>query len=337
MGTVVRALVRGGILAGAVIGLSGCANFHPLQDEKEVIIRSGSSDSAQARRPLLAKDYAGHYVRYAIFALRAYDEKGSETRWKKLPPSAKIWIAGWHPEPPVEGPLPCPDGAPCGLRLPGIGYQVWRRNDCKEIVIAFRGTEFERLDDWMSNLHWITRPLPIRDQYQQVRDNIEDIVNRAKQRCAGTPTIVAVGHSLGGGLAQQASYADKRIRYVYAFDPSFVTGYSDTLEQSRANSKGHKIDRVYEHGEILAYPRFVLRHFAPPRACDPQIRTVRFNVLTGFTFVQHDMVAVTAKLINHAGMPPAWYAKRHPPTTNSREIDPKTGRCRPGADSGLEY
>jgi hypothetical protein len=321
------------------MALSGCASFHPFQNKKEVIIRSGSSDSAQKQPPLLAKDYAGHYVRYAIFAMRAYDETGLEKRWEqlqKLAPSPKSWIAGWRPEPPVKGPLDCPGPAPCGIRLPGIAYQVWRRNDCKEIVIAFRGTEFERLDDWMSNLHWFTRPLPIRDQYQQVRDNIKRIVKKAKAGCAGTPTIVAVGHSLGGGLAQQASYADENIRYVYAFDPSFVTGYSDTLEQSRANSKGHKIDRVYEHGEILAYPRFVLRHFALPRACDPQIRTVRFNVLTGFTFVQHDMVAVTAKLIKHAGMPPAWYAKRHPPPTHSQEIDPKTGRCRPGADSGWE-
>jgi pimeloyl-ACP methyl ester carboxylesterase len=139
--------------------------------------------------------------------------------------------------------------------------------------------------------------------------------------------ITAVGHSLGGGLAQQAAYADGRIRLVFAFDPSFVTAYSDTPALSAINSRGLKIDRVYEHGEILAYARFLQRQILPASACDPQIRTVRFNLLDGVPIVQHNMAAITARLIENAGTPITWRARRHAALPNAKEADPKTGKC----------
>jgi hypothetical protein len=323
-------LVRASAVLCAGLAVSACASFHPFQSPEHVIIRAGSFEKADLR----TKDYAGHFVPYAAISVRAYGENGLPgERWEQLvkaTPDADVWLSRWSKLWHHEGALPCPQGeGRCGLMLPGLGYQVWRRSDCGEMVIAFRGTNFDQIDDWLSNFHFATRILPIADQYRQVQDNISGIVDRMMRHCPGSRArIIAVGHSLGGGLAQQAAYVDRRIRTVYAFDPSFVTGASDHPERSALNSKGHKFDRTYEHGEILAFPRFILRQFDPPSACDPQIRTVRFNLLKGTILAQHSMVTFTAEMIKKTGTPKLWRATAPPPLPDAPETNPVTGRCR---------
>ncbi len=201
-----------------------------------------------------------------------------------------------------------------GLRvLDGLGVQVWvRKSDpCREIVIAFRGTDFTQSDDWLSNLRWLTRALPLYDQYEQVQDHIHDIVTAAKRRACGTRQpgrIVAVGHSLGGGLAQQAAYVHGEIDRVYAFDPSFVTGFYDKhILNAPQNAKGLTTDRIYEHGEILSYPRLLMRHLYPPAPCDPLIRHVRVQAAdNGSPVRQHSMSLLAGHmLVNSPDRPPA--------------------------------
>ena len=79
-----------------------------------------------------------------------------------------------------------------------------------EAVIAFRGTDKDDLGDWISNFRWLYRLVPKFDQYAQVQTHITNIVRQIKKHgCSGPGTqIVTAGHSLGGGLAQQAAYAD---------------------------------------------------------------------------------------------------------------------------------
>ncbi len=114
-------------------------------------------------------------------------------------------------------------------------------------------------------------------------------------------TVIMTGHSLGGGLAQSAAYAVQRALapglvpqdgglsweereaqellagcpyakvqvQVVAFDPSPVTGYRDGQALAKCENPLSKecrrpiVMRLYEKGEILAYPRRVLSWFNP--------------------------------------------------------------------------
>lgn len=101
-------------------------------------------------------------------------------------------------------------------------------------------------------------------------------------------TFVAVGHSLGGGLAQQAAYAHLDIRTVYAFDPSPVTGFRSVAKATReANSQGLTIYRAFEHGEILAYARYLLKIARALSEANPRIIEARFNLNQGATWAGH--------------------------------------------------
>ncbi|MBB3952626.1 hypothetical protein [Aureimonas jatrophae] len=203
----------------------------------------------------------------------------------------------------------------CAQGLRKVYAQIWVRKGriCEEAVIAFRGTQGGNPGDWFSNLRWFTRFYPTFDLYKQVQDATSRYFQIVRERSGcwrkGVTRIVAVGHSLGGGLAQQAAYRggveangaagpDGRFDRVVVFDTSFVTGALDVNRRDRArNSEGLRIEKVYEDGEILAYPQFVLRQLIPPSGCDPQIVTVRFNVARGLPTSQHSLEPLKTALL----------------------------------------
>ncbi|MBI3131142.1 MAG: hypothetical protein HYZ13_07275 [Acidobacteria bacterium] len=163
-------------------------------------------------------------------------------------------------------------------------FEVWRKEGAPpQVAFVFRGTQEAK--DWWSNARWLTRFLTAgSDQYDLVRVLVGGLVARAKARDPQA-TFVAVGHSLGGGLAQQAAYAQLDIRTVYAFDPSPVTGFRSVAKPTReANSQGLTIVRAFEHGEILAYVRYVLKIARALSEANPKIIEVRFNLSQGATW-----------------------------------------------------
>ena len=329
--------VRFMLLALAALALGACTT----QPRDEVRVNVGM----QLPEPAKAHDYAALYTPYAMMATAAYTDKFALNKLNCPDPgrlafaqegesrgdadyrkTVRGWIGylnarGWECRFGVYGSLPCPPRAggekeckPVG----GLEFHVWRRmqgNNCREAVIAFRGTDKNDTGDWVSNLRWLHRLAPKFDQYAQVQTRIKQIVSRIKHNgCNGAMPFVSVGHSLGGGLAQQAAYADESgsIRYVYAFDPSPVTGFFDVsaivLERS---TKGLGVDRAYEAGEILALPRLLIDNIYPPAACRPRIRSVRFNMLAGLPGSQHSISDLTQQL----------HATARKPGANARRAD----------------
>jgi dienelactone hydrolase len=338
-----RLVLRLLALVLAAFALGACAT----QPSDKVQVGIGTQAPALAQ----AKDYAALYAPYAMMATAAYANTlnlnsnhcpdynrlrvaapGESPTDAEYRTTVRGWIAelhahGWECYTGVNGSLSCPPRlqphcAPVG----GLEFHVWRRmdgkNNCREVVVAFRGTDKGDLGDWISNFRWLNRLVPKFDQYAQVQDHITQVVRRLKRDCGGTAQFVSVGHSLGGGLAQQAAYADVSgsIKYVYGFDPSPVTGFFDVSELVRKHSTaGLGVDRAYEEGEILALPRVLIENIFPPADCHPRIRSVRFHVLTGLPGAQHSIEDLTKQLRVAA----------HQPGANPRRVydGPKARGC----------
>ena len=88
-----------------------------------------------------------------------------------------------------------------------------------------------------------------------------------------------------------------------AFDPSPVTGWSSVEKDTRIrNAAGLEIDRLFEHGEILAYFRLILSYALPPSAANPSIREIRVNFdQRPWTILNHMMDTLARGLARSLG------------------------------------
>ena len=304
--------------------LSGCAGLHLNQGPDQVIQRTDGEDNyaenqkagAVAARvlpyALLAEQsydptvYATHSIAPRASACGVDDPKDCETRVDDQ--RVARWLNEWRYVWSCNGP------DECGVRTTarsdrvsdGLGVQIWARKGarCPEAIIAFRGTVGGNKGDWESNFHWILRAFPIYDQYDQVRDYVGNFIGHIERdKCyrEGQTEIIAVGHSLGGGLAQLAAYSDSRIRRVYAFDPSMVTGFYSVDPPNRdRNVQGLGIERVYEFGEVLAYGRLIMLHYIPLSPCNPRVVSVRFRVFQGAPIALHSLTDLDNGLLRVA-------------------------------------
>ncbi|GAB7546248.1 lipase family protein [Cupriavidus sp. 8B] len=201
-----------------------------------------------------------------------------------------------------------------------LRVEVWEKRKTPDgpiVAVAFGGTVATSGKDWKSNLRWF---IPKHDdEYTELVKDFVPEFSKELSRRLGDPAyeylkrvkVVATGHSLGGGLAQQFAYAwpdtvsTVKVAEVYAFDPSPVTGYYSVPVKTREeNSKGLKIVRIYERGEILASVRSFTSFIYPPSVMDPAVREVRYSFFySPNSIVSHSMGKLACSLDLASGHP----------------------------------
>jgi hypothetical protein len=219
-----------------------------------------------------------------------------------LPP---LTAAGWTEWKTFPG-----DALLAKIKQSHLRVQVWEREDPPALAVTFGGTVFNNNADWRANLRWF---LPGRkgDEYTEVVQTFApafDVEFRRRAQNMDAARLLrldlySTGHSLGGGLAQQFSYSLpldslKRVKQVYAFDPSPVTGFFSVAQALRdSNKKGLLIDRIYERGEVLALLRSLTSLFYKPSAVNAAIRGVRYNLFRAWNPVAaHSIDELAANL-----------------------------------------
>lgn len=196
----------------------------------------------------------------------------------------------------------------------GLYFDVWERKAAdskpREVVFAFRGTQFSELNDWLSNLRWFrSLRLTRTDQYAVARENslimLGDIMSDSAAQKA---KVTTTGHSLGGGLAETVLYRSVPwVDQAIVFDPSPVSGFfdlsHDIQEQYlslpfRDSFSAHRVVRAYAKGEILAFVRNTLQLFSHPH---PLIYTVEFKTGGASGLInKHSMLELTKTICESA-------------------------------------
>lgn len=254
-----------------------------------------------------AEEVAPLLVPFALMCAHSYGREAPGVRTHHEPvetrglPAPAGWARCEDTERFVEG---------CRQRLNvgGLALNVWRSDRAPAgpaVAIVFRGTA--RVPDWVANLNWLlARRLPfIPDRYSQLRSLLVELQDDVERRFPGA-TVVAAGHSLGGGLAQHAAYAGGRIKEVYSFNSSPVTGYfSIPRHERQRNRRALTIHRVSERGEVLAFVRgpirllrSLVRCVVAPSPDSVAITEYRFNVerVTFRMLSQHSIEALARHL-----------------------------------------
>ena len=272
------------------------------QKPSEVVVRAPGAHFLSAPLPIAL--YAAGHRDFAWLSLAAYSATpaahkraaraarkvatGIAPRSVALPlrdPVAVLGAAGWTRWPPFGDLAIWNRIDDAHLRV-----EVWENAIQARIAVAFGGTVFDNEKDWLSNLRWF---IPHhKDEYTQVVHTFVQLFCREYQRrypAGNGPALFSTGHSLGGGLAQQFAYAlpladgVPRVKEVYAFDPSPVTGYFSMARRlSNRNKQDLSIARIYERGEILALVRSLISLVYQPSRRHPAISGVRYSLFYGW-------------------------------------------------------
>jgi pimeloyl-ACP methyl ester carboxylesterase len=306
----------------SLASIPAAAQTAQIPTENRAWVTLGAGQAA----PYDASRLASRYLGYAVLSGRSYDTARKENgRWqltssvqpqdealmpKALRSSTRVAVGGqiWNLTHAKEG-RQCPaDNPNCGA-WNGLGVQFWKRRAsrargyCSEVVIAFRGTQGGVAGSLFSNLNPISVFVKIlvpgvgADHYEQVRVNIDNWVKEVRDLGCRNARFVAVGHSLGGGLARHAAYQNSYISKVVTFNTSPVSAWSSVdRERRERNVRGLEIENVVESGEILGALRAPATAYGGSTSCDPQERTIAFNALHNNPLGQHQIWPLAQKL-----------------------------------------
>ena len=305
------------LLTAPIPLLSAWAAFRQKADE--VAVREPGHRSLGTPFPVAGE--ARKHWQYAALAEASYRRtpKGSKAdgETSECPPVVAVLEAhGWElwdfPNDKLD------DGLLTKISEFHLRVEVWEHPETNSVVVSFGGTVFKNGNDWRANLRWFTPHH--KDEYTEiVRVFGPAFLDEMRRRLALSDgarlknvNLYATGHSLGGGLAQQFAYSlplnelGLRVKHVYAFDPSPVTGFFSVDTKTRdVNRVGLLIDRIYERGEILALLRSLTSFFWKPSAVNAAIRGVRYDLFYTINSVAgHSMVHLACQLRIAAGEPP---------------------------------
>lgn len=291
--------------------LAGCVS----QRADQVLVRKPGN--AHYDPPAAIATTSATHWPYAFMSAVAYESSFYETLDQDVLNQTTTALAQGNqrsPTPQAQAVGTCPD---FGTTLRHLGWEYWpvgfstakaveaarkhhlqvhvfahRAGQTLEVVVAFGGTNPRNVWDWLSNLRWL---IPWHDDEYTlvVKDFAGAFQGELKRRLerqgitASEVVVKTVGHSLGGGLAQQFAYAAKQRRgdigvsQVYAFDPSPVTGFYSVDKKIRDDNRQRlQTDRAFEAYEILSYLRWISAYVVTPSAENAAIRGVRYHVLT---------------------------------------------------------
>jgi hypothetical protein len=189
-----------------------------------------------------------------------------------------------------------------------LRVETWVNRSQEAVAVTFGGTVFNNKNDWLSNFRWF---IPMHnDEYTETVHKFvpaftkEFLAEKAKSDSfLNGASLYSVGHSLGAGLAEEFAYSLSpsdvpRVKHVYAFDPTPVSGFTSVDRATRdLNKKGLQIDRIYERGEVLAILRSLTNFFWKPPGVNPAIRQVRYNLFPHVNPISgHSMTQLACRL-----------------------------------------
>lgn len=165
-------------------------------------------------------------------------------------------------------------------------YETADRENLKEVVIAFRGTDQFWKDYSAHNLH------PCPKQYKPAQDLVIKISDRYK----GTKLVVT-GYSLGGGLAMNVLHNERtssRVSQAWAFNSSPRTG-----EKVKVDSRLYLLSAK---GEVLDLPRRILKEGPKSLGALDEHFSDGYNLVDASSFYLHSRWVLARQMLIFADM-----------------------------------